>query len=90
MAVLSLKVLDRNENTVCVKSGEDFVDLVCARTYEEGDKIVLESSEKNIHLHWQVDDALGSSFVYITDNVTYDIPFGEKRISYSPDRKSVV
>lgn len=84
MAVLSLKVLDRNENTVCVKSGEDFVDLVCARTYEEGDKIVLESSEKNIHLHWQVDDALGSSFVYITDNVTYDIPFGEKRISYSP------
>lgn len=46
MAVLSLKVLDRNENTVCVKSGEDFVDLVCARTYEEGDKIVLESSEK--------------------------------------------
>ena len=24
MAVLSLKVLDRNENTVCVKSGEDF------------------------------------------------------------------
>lgn len=84
MAYFSLKVLDKNDNTVCVSSGEDFVDLVCAHTYEEGDRIVLETSEKNIHVNWQVDDALGKAFVYITDNVSYFIPFGEKRISYSP------
>lgn len=84
MAYLSLKVLDKDGNTICVNSGEDFVDLVCTRTYEEGDRIVLETSEKNIHVNLQVDDALGSAFVYITDNVSYEIPFGEKRISYSP------
>lgn len=84
MAVFSLKVLNREGNTICVSSGEDFVDLVCSHTYEEGDRIVLETSEKNIHVKWQVDDALGAAFVYITDHVSYEIPFGEKRISYSP------
>lgn len=84
MAVFSLKVLDKDSNTVCVSSGEDFVDLVCTHTYEEGDRIVLETSEKNIHVKWQVDDALGAAFVYITDNVSYYVPFGEKRVSYSP------
>lgn len=84
MATLSLKVIDRDGNTICVASGEDFVDLVCMHTYEEGDRISLETSEKNIYLNWQVDDALGAAFVYITDNVSYQIPFGEKRISYSP------
>ena len=84
MATLSLKVIDRNDNTICVSSGEDFVELVCMHTYEEGDRITLEISEKNLYVNWQVDDALGSAFVYLTDNVSYDIPFGEKRISYSP------
>ena len=84
MAVLSLKVIDRKGNTICVSSGEDFVDLVCMHTYEEGDIIELAVSEKNLYLNWQVDDALGPAFVYITDQVTYEIPFGEKRICYSP------
>ena len=84
MAILALKVLDKDSNTICVSSGEDFVDLVCTHTYEEGDRIVLETDEKNIHVHLQVDDALGDAFVYITDNVSYYVPFGEKRISMSP------
>lgn len=84
MATLSLKVVDKEGNTICVSSGEDFVDLVCMRTYQEGDRIELATSEKNVYINWQVDDALGSAFVYLTDNVAYDIPFGEKRISYSP------
>lgn len=78
MAILALKVLDKDSNTICVSSGEDFVDLVCTHTYEEGDRIVLETDEKNIHVHLQVDDALGDAFVYITDNVSYYVPFGEK------------
>lgn len=84
MVILALKVLDKDSNTICVSSGENFVDLVCTHTYEEGDRIVLETSEKNIHVNLQVDDALGSAFVYITDNVSYQIPFGEKRINMSP------
>ena len=84
MAFFALKVLDKNDKTVCVSRGEDFVDLVCVHTYEEGDRIVLETSEKNIHVRLQVDDALGAAFVYITGDVSYRIPFGEKRICYSP------
>lgn len=83
--ILSLKVIDRNDNTICVSSGEDFTDLVCMRSYEEGDRIELSCSEKNCHIRWQVDDALGAAFVYITEKVvSYCIPFGEKRISCSP------
>lgn len=84
MAKLSLKVLDREGNTIFENQGNDFVDLVCTRSYEEGDRIVLESSEKNLHINVQVDDALGKAFVYLTDKLSYVIPFGEKRISYSP------
>ncbi len=84
MATLSLKVLDKSGNTLAVASGEDFVDLVYAAGYSEGDVIELQSSEKNIHINWMVDDALQEAFVYVTDTVKYDIPFGEARISYSP------
>ncbi len=82
---LSLKVINKNGATICVSSGEDFVDLVCMHTYEEGDIIELTCSEKNTYIKWQVDDALGEAFVYITEKaVYYEIPFGEKRISCSP------
>lgn len=84
MAVLSLKIFDKDGNTLAVAKGEDFVDLVYAQEYKEGDVIELQSSENNIHVNWQVDDALGKAFVYVTGTVAYDIPFGEKRISYSP------
>ncbi len=84
MATLYLKVQDSNWNTIDVNQGEDEVHLVYSREYREGDRIIVESSEKNIYLWLQIDDALGKSLVYITDNVTYEIPFGEKRINMSP------
>ncbi len=84
MAVLTLKVLNQEGKTICADSGEGACSLVCEAQYQEGDVIVLESSEKNIHVWMQVDDAMGPAFCYITGNVSYRIPFGEKRISYSP------
>ena len=84
MAVLTLKVLKQEGKTICADSGEGACSLVCEAQYQEGDVIVLESSEKNIHVWMQVDDAMGPAFCYITGNVSYRIPFGEKRISYSP------
>lgn len=84
MAVLALKVLDQSGKTICVSRGENQVSLVCTAEYQEGDRIVLEISEKNTHVWLQVDDALGVALCYVTDNVSYDIPFGEKRICYSP------
>ena len=61
MSILTLRIIDKNNNIITESTGEDFTDLVVSRTYEEGDQIVLLSSEKNIHLNWQVDDALGAS-----------------------------
>lgn len=85
MAVMmTLKILDKDGKTVCVSRGEDYVGLVHSAEYKEGDRIILETSEKNIHILLQVDDAMGAAFCYITDNVSYEIPFGEKRICYSP------
>lgn len=60
MAILALKVLDKDSNTICVSSGENFVDLVCTHTYEEGDRIVLETDEKIFTyiyrwmMHWEM------------------------------------
>lgn len=84
MAVFSLKVIDGKGNTKFVDSGENLASLVVTTEYQEGDYIALESSEKNIHVWLQLDDALGSVLTYITGNITYQIPFGEKRINLSP------
>lgn len=82
---LTLKVIDSQDNIVCTGSGEDFVDLVCKHTYQEGDRIELTASEEGCYINWQVDDALGVAFAYTTEKtVSYLIPFGEKRNGLSP------
>ncbi|MDC7288427.1 carbohydrate-binding protein [Blautia schinkii] len=81
---ICLKVFDENEKTVEVSHGEDEVSLMCTREYREGDGFSIETSEKNVYVWLQWDDALGKSLVYLTGNVTYRIPFGEKRINLSP------
>lgn len=86
MALIAIKVMDKDGYTKSVSRGEDFVSLVHTMAYVEGDHIDLEISgrEKGLFLHVQFDDALGSSLCYLTGSVCYEIPFGEKRISYSP------
>ena len=84
MSELSIKVIDKNGKTRFVASGDNEVVLVNTAEYQEGDRISLETGEKNIYVWFQADDALGASLVYVTDNISFDIPFGEKRISYSP------
>lgn len=85
MAELTLKVVREKKEVLCKATGTDEVTLVFSGKYEKGDTIVLESSEKNIHLKVQVDDALGMALVYITENrVVYTVPFEEQRDSYSP------
>jgi hypothetical protein len=69
---------------LCEDSNEESVSLVYTEEYQEGDRIVLETSDKNIHVLLQFDDALGSAFAYLTDTISYTIPFEEKRICYSP------
>ncbi|SHO47273.1 carbohydrate-binding protein [Anaerocolumna xylanovorans] len=83
--LLELKVVDNNGNIKTSKKGESAVNLVWTEEYREGDRIVIIAQEKNRYLHIQVDDALGAAFVYVTKNeIIYQIPFGEARLSLSP------
>ena len=69
---------------LAVARGEDEVNLVYAGEYQDGDIIILEVSEGCHYVWLQWDDAVGKSLVYVTGNVTYRIPFGERRINLSP------
>ncbi|MBP3663904.1 MAG: carbohydrate-binding protein [Tyzzerella sp.] len=84
MSTLTLRVVDKTGETICQATGERFVDLVCKREYEEGDQILLESSEKNLHINVQLDDALGKAQMFLKEDLIFDIPFNEKRFNRSP------
>lgn len=82
--MLSLKVLKEDGKTKFVNAGEEEVCLVVTSEYQEGDVIELQTSQENMYVVLQLDDAMEPSLVYVTDRkVRYFIPFGEKRISYS-------
>lgn len=82
---LSLGILNKNNETLAYIKDNKEVNLVYNKAYEEGDKIVITVSKPEVHLHIQVDDALGDSLVYVTQNrIIYEIPFGTKRLSMSP------
>ena len=82
---ITIKVLDRNNHILAENTSPEEVMLVYQKSYEEGDRLVITSSEKNVYLKVQADDALGSAFLYTTDyEIVYHIPYGEKRSSYSP------
>lgn len=84
MALLTLKVLSQR-GTLGISRGENEVSLVYTNEYQEGDRIALETSEENLYVMIQIDDAMLPSFVYLTkQGVEFIIPFGEKRICYAP------
>lgn len=81
---LCMKILDADMNTRAVGRGIDEVNLVYSQEYKPGDRIILETSGEPAWIWLQFDDAMGRSLTYVTGNVAYMIPFGEKRINLSP------
>jgi hypothetical protein len=81
---LSLKIYDQYGRMIAGQNGQEEISLMCFREYQEGDFFSLEISEPNAFVWLQWDDALGKSLVYLTGNIIYKIPFGEKRINLSP------
>lgn len=84
MAQISLKILDKDGNILNQKSGKDELVMVYQAEYQEGDSIELEVDEVDTFYYIQFDDVKGKSLVYLTGNVKYVIPFGEKSINTSP------
>lgn len=60
------------------------VHLVWRGAYEQGDVIRVIPAETPALYELQLDDVGGSSIVYLTGEMTYEIPFGEKRTNLSP------
>jgi len=85
MAILTLKILNKNGNTMSVSRGEDEVNLVFSGVYQKGDRIVLESSVSKGFFVISVDDAMGEEFVYLSKgSLSFSVPFEEQKICYSP------
>lgn len=82
--MLCLKIMDKKERVLAISRNEEEINLLVSREYEEGDRILIETSEKPVFVWIQLDDALGSSLVYLTGNFQYKIPFNEKRVNISP------
>lgn len=82
---LTLAIRNQENNILAEETGTDSVALVYAQEYQEGDEIILSCNEKNVYLLVQLDEALPPSFVYYAGgDYRLPVPFGEKRISYSP------
>lgn len=84
MSKFCLKILNKENEVLAEQCETDEVKLCYMQAYAEGDMILLEAEEKAQYVWLQLDDALGKSLVYLTGNVTYKIPFGEKRKNISP------
>ncbi len=82
---IAIKVIKENGDTAAVQSGDEKIQLVYASAYEEGDRIAVELSEEEAFLVMQLDDAMGECFVFVKGrSISFEIPFGEKKICYSP------
>ncbi len=82
---LEISIIKKDGTVACCEKNQDEVCLVYDGLYEQGDSIVIVSSEDHVHLAVQVDDALGDSQIYLTGRIIkYIVPFGEKRFNLSP------
>lgn len=85
MNTLSLQIKNKDGLILAENIQEDEVNLVYTGTYEEGDRIHLHIEKENIFVVLQIDDGMNPALVYLTEKeFVFNIPFGEKRVSYSP------
>ncbi|MGN0242853.1 MAG: carbohydrate-binding protein [Lachnospiraceae bacterium] len=85
MADLTLCVKNKNGEVLVENTHADRVNLVYQAAFQEGDSIVFSTMAVNRFYVIQVDDAIAPALIYLTNPTwTFDIPFGEQKVSYSP------
>ena len=85
MSELYLKIKNNSGEVLANAVGTGYVNLVYRKEYAEGDTIVFGTDEVNKFYVIQLEDALGSNFVYITKNeFEFKVPFGDRKTGYSP------
>ena len=84
MVTLNLKIQNANGEILAEETGEGSLELYYWGEYAPGDQIILTTSEHNIHIIWQADDAIGAAMCYLKEDIIYQVPFDEKKKVYSP------
>ncbi len=85
MLQFTLEVQNKDGQVLATAEGNERCTLAYTAAYEEGDRLVFRTAEAGVYVILQLDDALGEAFVYQrTPELVFQIPFGEKHISYSP------
>jgi hypothetical protein len=81
---LSLTVIDATGNTKAQAHGMEEVLLVHQAAYEEGDRLIVQSSEPGF-VSLALDVAVMPALLYLkTTSFEFTIPFSEKRMPYPP------
>lgn len=79
----TISIKDRNSNVLAEKKDLDDVFLVYKSCYKEGDFIEI-STDETAFVMIRLDDAIDEVYAYLAGNFKLEIPFGEKKLSYSP------
>ena len=83
MITLTLQVLNAAGEVLAERSGEGQAELCYLEEYQPGDQIVIKASQYPAHIYCQVDDVLRDSLCYLTRDLSYTVPFGERTTVYS-------
>lgn len=82
---LTLKIQNAQGEKLAAAEGTKGICFVYEPEYQEGDCFIVESSEPSSFVVLQLDDTIAPAFTFLYGGrYTFPVPFGEKRISYSP------
>lgn len=82
---LTVKITDEKGNGLSQAQGEDKVSLLYDPEYRQGDQIHVECETPGQYVMIQLDDTISPCLAYLGEGAfTLLVPFGEKRLSYSP------
>ena len=85
MTQLTLEVRNKDGAVLSSVSGMGCAEMAYISEYAEGDSVAVKLSETDVYLMLQFDDAMGEEFVFMKEpELAFSVPFGEKRIPYSP------
>lgn len=80
---MKLSVQSKTGFLIREEKGDNEICLLLEHEYLSGDRVVFEPDDEGYY--WiQLDEALGKALVYVKETFDYPIPFGEKRVSFSP------
>lgn len=85
MKQITIRVVDAQKNIIASCMAEDAAELIFNRSYEQGDTVIIESSELPAMLKVSLDPAIKESTVWLADGpMEFPIPLGEAHMAY-PD-----